>query len=262
MISFHNFQRPWQQALRTNPEQVINGNISGHSYLVTILIPDYQQRVRTYYADVLNSDLDKECQMLGIPQCPDHFGILIRFSNPTEISLYDQNGVIYDGLCELISEFGTVIFHNVFFESAIRSYGHRNRFPHLRFHVDRNKGQEARYSMYARDPFDAEQKHPRTSSTLFIPNIVAHLQGVKEGSVDQATADGVTSSSVLFEKQAMDQLLGNIILEQRWDEPTGTGEISIIDNATVLHASYYRDAQRSGYKIGVRYLAGTKEISL
>lgn len=42
-----------------------------------------------------------------------------------------------------------------------------------------------------------------------------------------------------------------MVLEQRWDEPEGIGEI-----ATMLHASYYCNLNALGYRIGVRYLAG------
>ena len=56
----------------------------------------------------------------------------------------------------------------------------------------------------------------------------------------------------------MGQIIDNVVLEQRWDEPEGVGEIAMIDNATMLHASYYRDISELGYRIGVRYLAGSK----
>lgn len=54
----------------------------------------------------------------------------------------------------------------------------------------------------------------------------------------------------------MATIIGHVVFEQTWIEPEGTGEIAIIDNATVLHASYYRNASVLGYPIGVRYLAG------
>lgn len=46
----------------------------------------------------------------------------------------------------------------------------------------------------------------------------------------------------------------NVILEHAWNEPQGTGEISIIDNITCLHASYYPRVYEPGYKIRVRYV--------
>ena len=46
----------------------------------------------------------------------------------------------------------------------------------------------------------------------------------------------------------------NIVLEQAWDAPRGTGEIVVIDNRTVQHAAYYRTPAGPGYPIGARYL--------
>jgi hypothetical protein len=48
--------------------------------------------------------------------------------------------------------------------------------------------------------------------------------------------------------------LGILILEQPWDRAEGTGEIRLQDNRQLMHASYYRNASRDGYRIGVRYL--------
>ena len=49
-------------------------------------------------------------------------------------------------------------------------------------------------------------------------------------------------------------LVGEIMVEQPWQAPEGTGEITILDNRTVLHASYYERHQDKGYPIAVRYL--------
>ena len=48
--------------------------------------------------------------------------------------------------------------------------------------------------------------------------------------------------------------IGNVVLEQAWHAPPGTGEITILDNRSVLHASYYARPENRGYPIGVRYL--------
>ena len=58
----------------------------------------------------------------------------------------------------------------------------------------------------------------------------------------------------IFKNEAAHELLGKVLLEHGWNEPSGTGEISLLDNRTVLHASYYRDRVTKGYPIGVRYL--------
>jgi alpha-ketoglutarate-dependent taurine dioxygenase len=52
----------------------------------------------------------------------------------------------------------------------------------------------------------------------------------------------------------MAPLLGEIIFEQPWNEPAGVGEIALIDNRTVLHATYHKDGSTRGYPIGARYL--------
>lgn len=54
--------------------------------------------------------------------------------------------------------------------------------------------------------------------------------------------------------EPLDDVLGRIVLEHAWDRPEGTGEISLLYNRTVLHASYYRIKDTKGYPIGVRYL--------
>lgn len=109
--------------------------------------------------------------------------------------------------------------------------------------------------MYTSDPFDKEQKYPRTASTLFMPSILGSLQGIKEGLFNEAPNMGMRSTYTLFTEEDMSQVLGNVIVEQKWDRPEGIGEIAMLDNCSELHASYYRDASQKAYKIGVRYLA-------
>ena len=58
----------------------------------------------------------------------------------------------------------------------------------------------------------------------------------------------------IFAQTHMDEVLNRIVMEQAWDAPRGTGEICVQDNRVVQHASYYRDAARQGYRIGVRYV--------
>jgi hypothetical protein len=61
-------------------------------------------------------------------------------------------------------------------------------------------------------------------------------------------------SCELFRGVFMKPILGEIVLEQPWDEPDGTGEIAVADNRTVLHATYHKDGTTKGYPIGTRYL--------
>jgi hypothetical protein len=90
----------------------------------------------------------------------------------------------------LMEEFGPVVLKNVYPPGNIEDVGHRNRFPHLNFHRDRNENQPTPYSMFYRNPFDDIQKHPRKASTLFISNQHASAEL-------QATRLGITPSTDL-----------------------------------------------------------------
>ncbi len=48
--------------------------------------------------------------------------------------------------------------------------------------------------------------------------------------------------------------LGDILVELGWRAPEGVGEISPVDNLTMLHASYHAHPENKGYPIAVRYL--------
>ena len=119
--------------------------------------------------------------------------------------------------------------------------------PHLSFHLDRGYNQDKQYSLFCRDPFDEVQKDPRSSSTLVAGNRVCYLQKMLE-------ANGVASSlgaqCGLFKDGNLG--IGRIVFEQAWKAPQATGEICIIDNRTVMHASLYKPSK--DYPIGVRYL--------
>jgi hypothetical protein len=180
---------------------------------------------------------------------------MIAFANSTELECHDDEMVLDEGLRQLIARVGAVIIRNAYMVAKFRDRGHRNRFPHLNFHIDRSVNQPTQYSMYTRNPFDDEQKYPRTSSTLFVPSIVANLQAVKEQQPNAASDKGIRNTYTLFTDEDMSQILNNIVLEHSWDQPQGVGEISMLDNRTSLHASYYRHPAEKGYKIGVRYLA-------
>jgi len=256
MISSLPFNITWLTRLLNNPRQESCGVINGVEYTAQIAIPNYRKNIENYFSEILQGNLQNECAQFGVTLNFDHFGLVIKFKKPIELNLYDEELNLPVGLSDIIAKVGPIILKNAYFESSAREYGHRNRFPHLQFHIDRSERQTTRYSLYTRNPFDEEQKHPRTASTLFIANIAANLQALKQNSIDRNSHKGQITSQLLFENESMDTVLGNVVLEQAWNEPEGIGEIAMIDNATVLHASYYRDAAHSGYKIGVRYLAG------
>jgi len=58
----------------------------------------------------------------------------------------------------------------------------------------------------------------------------------------------------LFAEQNVRPLFGDVVFDQAWNEPEGTGELCIIDNRTVLHASFHGDLRGKGWRIGARYL--------
>jgi hypothetical protein len=72
--------------------------------------------------------------------------------------------------------------------------------------------------------------------------------------VETPGEEGLGMRYKLFHVDEPTPYFGNTILDQRWTAGFEIGEIGVIDNATVLHSSYYRNASRDGYKIGVRYL--------
>ena len=185
----------------------------------------------------------------------EHFGLILTFQTPTQLQLHDSDMQLIPGIAKLLEEFGPVILRNASLPDRLADIGHRNRFPHLRFHRDRNSGQPTPISLFYRNPTDAEQRFPRTSSTLLISNEHARLELERTGNGIDAKTD--LSHCMLFTDQPSHQLrqeqFSTLILEQPWDEPEGTGEICIQDNRKLLHASFYRNAQQDGYRIGVRY---------
>ncbi len=56
------------------------------------------------------------------------------------------------------------------------------------------------------------------------------------------------------EAEEIGALVGEVLVEMDWRASQGVGEIALIDNRTVLHASYYRHPEHKGYGISVRYL--------
>jgi len=245
---------PLVNQLLLNPQASCRRDIEQTSVSAEFVIPEYATEVATYYRDLLPSGLQSCVNHSGIPFHFRQFGLLFRFDKATELELHDNDMNLDPGVRSLVDRFGPVIFKNAYLSTEKRSMGHRNRFPHLSFHVDRSPMQATPYSIFTRDPFDAEQAEPRTASTLLTANIVAYLQCVKEGTCDPATEEGSRTQYDLFGNTEMNQVLGKLVLNQTWDEPHGTGELVIQDNRTMQHASYYRDASRQAYRIGVRYV--------
>lgn len=245
--------RPFE-ALFGDPGSEVSGALGGVDFTARIAIPDYGRRIARHYAAEAGGGLAAACARAGVPFDLERFGLVVRFAAPVEIAVHDETMHLDDAIRGLVGRFGPVILRNATVDEALRGRFHRNIFPPLRFHVDRGPTMPNQISCFTRDPFDAEQKPPRASSTLFIANIVAWLESVR-GSVAGAGAEGgMRPSYDLFDGRDMAALIGDIVLEQPWAEPEGTGEIAILDNRTTLHATWHKDGRTAGYRIGARYL--------
>lgn len=228
--------------------------IAGQQAIVAINIDNYTDKLIAYYGSNIFPDTNKVIERSGINYNTQHFGLQIDFLDPITLDLHDIELNLLGDLKKLIAQFEVLIITNAKVCDSLKDIGHRNRFPHLKFHRDRNEHQPTPYSLYTRDPRCAEQAKPRISSTLFISNIVAYLQCMQERDYEQIKQKGPQSHYNIFYQTDISKVLNKIILEQRWDRPHGTGEIAIVDNRRTLHASYLRDKVHHGYRIGVRYL--------
>lgn len=219
------------------------------SFQLSVGIPDYGWKIANHYADQVDGNLGAICSKASLAFDLSSFGLIVTFDKPLELELYDGDSLLDENVKKIINHFGPLIFRNAYLATKFRNQGQRNIFPDLNFHVDRGSNQDNQYSLFCRDPFDDVQKAPRESSTLFIANIVAYLQSVKEGHPPKTGPQTLYS---IFKDEDIKPLIGDIVLEQPWTEPEGTGEICVLDNRTIQHASYYRGGR--GYPIGVRYL--------
>lgn len=241
--------------LKQFPEQSVALQIGGIGVTASIVISDYGQCLRDAYEKALSCSIKAASDSAQIDFDFSHFGLLLSFDHPYQLRAHDQQSRLLGDIKSLVAEFGVLTLHNVCLTEDIRDFGHRNRFPHLNFHRDRNSSQPTPYSLYTRDPEDAEQQQPRISSTLFIANIVAYLQSLLEQKYHYTESPGVLSHYDIFHDSFMHPLLNTVMLEQKWDQPEGVGEVSVIDNRQVLHSSYCRRKGLMGYRIGVRYLS-------
>lgn len=223
--------------------------MAGVSYRARMAIPGYGEKIAAHYRPLLPKGLKELCSTVGIPFDFPGFGLICEFEKPVELKIYDAEYVLDAGLRDAIGILGPLIFRNAYMAEKCRKETHNQIFPDLNFHIDRGSGQDNQYSLFSRDPFDPVQKAPRRSSTLIAPTIVGHLQAMKE---EQDPPNRKQTLYLVFMDEDLESVTGDILLEQPWTAPEGTGEICLFDNRTVLHASYYREGR--GYPIGVRYL--------
>jgi len=225
-----------------SPDSPITGRAVGADFTAHLAIPHYRAHLTRHFGTDPTS--------VGLGFDFDHFGVEIEFAAPAEIALYDDERTLDAGLRGIVARFGPAVLRNAYLPVRSRVGGQRNISQSLSFHVDRGATQADGYSLFQRDPFDPVQQAPRGSSTLILANAAAYLQALKEGAAPHAFRLRYS----LFEDEDIAALTGRVLFEQPWNVPAGTGELVVLDNRTVLHASYYARPTGKGYPIGVRYL--------
>lgn len=229
-------------ALERNPHAPVLGALRGARFSASIVIPDYGEKLTQrfgYPATAVDPDFHFR-----------HFGLTILFEQPTQISVHDGERQLDEGLRDLIAHFGPLYLSNATMPDSVRVSDQRNVFPSLNFHIDRGGTQGDQYTLFWRDPRDPVQSQPRSSSTLILPNAAAYMQARAEGH----DGDEFRPTYNLFQKENPQPLIGELLVELPWRAPKGVGEIGVLDNRTVLHASYYARPDLKGYPISVRYL--------
>lgn len=237
------------------PEASLKGQYQGTGFTARIAIPHLSVGIAEHYRDLLDGRRPVElAEEVSTAKPFKHFGLICTFDAPLEIEVFDAGMRLHEDFRTAIDLFGTVVLRNARASDGAATEPQTNIFSHLKFHFDRGETQPERYSLFLRDPKSVAQQPPRLSSTLIVPNVVAYLQALKESGSTETAQGTLRASRPLFKAENVMPMTKTFIFEQPWDEPAGTAETTIIDNRTVLHASYYRDAKTAGYPIGVRYL--------
>ncbi len=216
-----------------------NGILNLGPFTAKLLIPHYHQNVSKHY-NITDGDGPRYQDFV-------HLGVCIEYKQHTDLTIY-KNACLDQSIKDLIDVFGFVSMRNV---GALKGAGEilqKNIFPSLTFHTDRSPRFDNQYSLFIRDPKDAEHFKPRGSSSLIVSYQAAISQAAKEGLGEY----NPSRSSILFSDENIQKLTSSIILEQRWDAADGIGELCIFNNRTVVHSSYYEGDR--GYKIAVKYL--------
>lgn len=237
------FLKSVRSSLERRPRAPASGTFEGIAYTAQVAIPDYADHLARHF----KKDLAACKKALDFR----HFGVTIDFEKPVQLEIHDRDRRLDENMRALVAGFGPTLFRNAQMPPGERASGQRNIFPSLKFHIDRGRNQIEQYSLFWRDPDDAAQKAPRTSSTLIMANHATHLQAAAEGYDRQ----DIKQSYELFKEGYTEELTGKVVLELPWNAPDGVGEVSVLDNRTVMHASYYRHMINKGYPISVRYLA-------
>lgn len=243
------------ESLGRLPEASLKGQFQGTGFTAQIGIPHLSVGIAEHYRDLLAGRRPEElAEEISTAKPFRHFGLICTFDKPLEIDIFDAGMRLHEGFRAAIDVFGAIVLRNARASDGAAPEPQTNIFSHLKFHFDRGETQPERYSLFLRDPKSAAQRPPRLSSTLIVANVVAYLQALKESGSIETAQSTLRASRPLFKGENVMPMTKTFVLEQPWDEPAGTAETTIIDNRTVLHASYYRDAKTAGYPIGVRYL--------
>lgn len=235
------------------PDGIVEGRINGSIFSARVAIPDYRANIARHYGCGAGGKLDEICRKTQIPFGFKSFGLIITFDKPIALALHGTDMTLDDGAREMVARFGPLIVRNARLAATGPVEEQRNIFPDLNFHFDRGANQATQYTLFSRDPSDPVHRQPRASSTVFVANIVAHLQYARE-QANRPEEEEWRSRYNLFQDEPIRECIGSTVVEHAWDAPEGAGEISLLYNRTVLHASYYRKRGLKGYPIGVRYL--------
>lgn len=230
-------------ALERNPGAPTSGRLNGTAYTAKFMIPEYGRRLERHYGR------NPEGLPVGFPF--RHFGLAVTFEKPIQLAVHNSERRLDERLRALLDRYGPLSFCNATLPDRARTGSQRNVFESLSFHIDRGQNQPDNLSLFWRDPYDATQRKPRTSQTLVVANAAAYLQAVRQG---EGEHDFKLRYTLFENEEDIGALIGDVLLEIGWRAPEGTGEIAIVDNHRMLHASYYPHAWEKGYPISVRYV--------
>lgn len=236
------FSRENVKKLIDNPDKPLILNIGGNKVTCSIAIPDIADKIKKHFSEL--PEAKDQLNKMSFK----HFGFIVEAEKELNLNVYDKDLNINPHLKYIIDTFGVCSIKNIKLENPAGKEFQKNIFPDLMFHIDRGKHFNNQYSLFYRNPDDPKHRHPRTTTSLIIPNAASHLQAIKENCL--------TSSShincKLFTNEPAGPAIGEYMVEQKWDAPELNGEICFFDNRTVMHASYHRG--NFGYQIAVQYL--------
>ncbi|NQV56711.1 MAG: hypothetical protein HQ503_12700 [Rhodospirillales bacterium] len=235
--------------LKAAPTRTLSGQLFGKPADFKICITGHNGTVAAHYKSKLAGGYTQAEASARSLSHFDNFGLRVVFGAASEIILCDAELTLETNIRALVEAFGAVFLANARTAPIKNDVLQKNIFSGLAFHVDRAPTQPNQYSVYTRDPRDPAQKMPRRTSTLFAPRRTIYLQGIADG-FDPAKLTG-SAKLDLFGDDNMADVLNKVVLEQSWKAPEGTGEIGIIDNRTLMHASYHPGEK--DYQIGTRY---------